>query len=160
MSGQRRGNELARRSQNALSRRGGARPRVVYTHTEHDRQYTVTESWFGELTLNWNANWLSGLFCITDFPTEWVAYVQAAFRGGWREGVHDLGADRPFSAVTWDLSDWERAVGPFSPANAGHWLPSDPVWGMVEAQAAVPPKRGDIPWIRSLTLPDPGETTI
>ena len=138
------------------------RERIVYTHGEHAPQYTVSHTGLGEFALHWNAQWLSGLFCVSDFPAEWVAFVQAAFHGGWHEGVYDTGEVPPFSSVAWDLSDWERAVGPFSPAQMGAWLPRDPVWGLIgrEQEEARPVKRGEIPWVRSLTLPAMGEGTV
>jgi hypothetical protein len=128
----RRGTELARRTALGLSLHS-APGSVVFKHGEHEPQYTVSHTGLGEFALHWNADWLAGLFCVSDFPAEWVAFVQAAFRGGWREAVHDLGDEKPFSAVAWDLSAWERAVGPFSHSAASAWLPRDPVWGMVEA---------------------------
>jgi hypothetical protein len=148
------GKELARRTSTAITG-----PQVVYSAAEHEAQYVVSHTGLGEFALHWNAQWLSGLFCVSDFPAEWVAFVQAAFCGGWREAVHDLGERRPFSGVAWDLSAWERAVGPFSHVVAQAWLPRDPVWGMVE-QDAKAVRRGEIPWVRSLALPGTGEATV
>ncbi len=110
------------------------KPRVIDTHGHHTPQYTVTQTLLGDYALHWNADFLAGRFCISDFPPEWMAYIQAAFRGPWREAAYD-GPDPQFSVVLWDLSSWERTVGPFTDIPWRTWLPRNPLWSLLDVEA-------------------------
>jgi hypothetical protein len=166
MSRPRHKNELARGAPpKALQKRSA---RVVYTNGDHASEYTLGHTGLGEFSLHWTAEWLAGSFCVSDFPTEWVTYVHAAFCGAWREAVWDHhGEATPFSAVTWELSPFERAVGPFSEVPLGVWLPHDALWANVDLDAIMQAEartnagvRRQLPLIRSLALPEPGGQTV
>src|SRR5438309_1885021 len=123
-----RGKELVRHPLHDGSPRRAARD-VTYVATDHAPQYTIDRTALGEFALHWTADWLAGLFCITDFPAEWVAYIQESIRGGWCEDVYSGGGAGAFSSVVWDVSLWE-----FTPY--GLVAPSGPVFSDVPLPVA------------------------
>ena len=98
---------LVRRPKQALIRGAPVR----FNTTEPALQYLLDSTLLGELALHWSADWLSGLFSITDFPPEWVALIRASIRGGWHEAVY-AGADAGVfsSQELWDATGWHTAT--------------------------------------------------
>jgi hypothetical protein len=95
--------QLARRSKLANALRSSRR--MIYTPAGHEAQYIVDPTALGEFAMYWTAEWLAGMFSLTDFPAEWVAFVQASIRGGWHEFAYPAAAgaaNAPFSSVVWD----------------------------------------------------------
>jgi hypothetical protein len=91
-------NQLARRPRPEKT----PRPQLLLAPAPHDAvdpQYVVSRTDLGEFALHWTADWLAGLFSITDFPAEWIAFVRASIRGPAHEG-NWLG-NAPFAGATW-----------------------------------------------------------
>src|SRR5438105_1018840 len=66
--------QLARRPKSS----GTVRAQFLLAPARRDPQYTLTRTDLGEFALHWTADWLAGLFCITDFPRDWVAFIRGA----------------------------------------------------------------------------------
>src|SRR4051812_8868477 len=94
--------ELARRPK----LKADLRAKVHFTAADPLPQYVIDRTLLGEFAVHWTAEWLAGLFCITDFPAEWVAVVRASIRGGWHEGSF-AGGPSAFSAAVWDVKQWD-----------------------------------------------------
>jgi hypothetical protein len=92
--------ELARRSKVESALRSSRR--MIFTPSGHEAQYVIDPTALGEFAMYWTAEWLEGMFSMTDFPAEWIAFVQASIRGGWHEFAYAGPADAPFSSVVWD----------------------------------------------------------
>jgi hypothetical protein len=115
-----------RKRENQLARRPQAqelaRPQFLLAPSPHDSvdpQYVVSRTDLGEFALHWTADWLAGLFSITDFPAEWIAFVRASIRGPAHEGSWPGNA--PFAGATWvsaysDNSPVWRSESPQVPA--------------------------------------------
>src|SRR5258706_16254277 len=73
----RRNTQLARRPKTSPA----LRPRYLLSaapNPDREPQYTLTRTDLGEFALHWTADWLAGLFCITDFPRDWGAFIRGA----------------------------------------------------------------------------------
>jgi hypothetical protein len=97
--------ELARRPKPAAT----LRAKFQFTAADPLPQYVIDQTLLGEFALHWTAEWLAGLFCVSDFPAEWVALVRASIRGGWREGAFAGGA-AAFSTAVWDVKQWDATL--------------------------------------------------
>ena len=83
---------------------------ILYTHAPAQTQYVIQQTLLGDFAMHWTADWLAGLFCVEDFPPQWVAYVQNTLLGSRYEGSWQ-GEDRPFAE---SLTEVMRAGGPFA----------------------------------------------
>jgi hypothetical protein len=148
---QNRKNALARRPKQPPSLIRGAP--VRFNTTEPALQYLLDSTLLGELAVHWSADWLAGLFCITDFPPEWVALVRASIRGGWHEAVYAAGAHAGVfsSQELWDAAGrWNANVTVVSDAS-----PSQPSAAAKESRPqsnAPPPAHRALPDRDSSTL--------
>lgn len=83
---------------------------IVYKHEHPQTQYVVHHTVLGEFALSWSAHWLAGLFCLNDFPPEWLAYVQNVVLGPRYESIHPCGE----STFNDSLYEVMRAGGPYA----------------------------------------------
>jgi hypothetical protein len=142
---------LARRPKQPSLMRGGVP--VRFNTTEPALQYLLDSTLLGELAMHWSADWLAGLFCITDFPPEWVALVRASIRGGWHEAVYAGGNAGIFSSQElWDSAGrWNGSVTVVSDA-APSQTPTAAKQSPDESNASPPPAH--------LALPDRDSSTL
>jgi hypothetical protein len=74
-------------------------PTIVFKPASGENQYFIFHTLLGDAALYWTADWLAGLFCVSDFPTEWVSYVQNVVLGPRYESAWE-GDERTFAVVT------------------------------------------------------------
>jgi hypothetical protein len=104
-------NALARRPKQASPSLLRAGAPVRFNTTEPALQYLLDSTLLGELALHWSADWLTGLFSITDFPPEWVALIRASIRGGWHEAAYSGAEAGVFSSQElWDGVRWSSTT--------------------------------------------------
>lgn len=139
--------------------------RVIYHAGEAAAEYVVSRTALGDFAMHWTADWLSGMFSITDLPPEWVAFAQSSL-GGFREAVY-VGEPVAFSTVLWDLKPFDDPAIAFQFCDVlldGADLPGP--FGVILDAVRSPDIRtwrkgkSRLPFGGRPALPGPGETTV
>ena len=142
-----------------------SRSQIVYNASVHDPQYTVAPTALGDYAIHFTAEWLNGLFSISDLSPDWVSFIQHSIRGGWSEWAYAGAA--PFSKVEWDsmpwddrVSDWVFSQVKLDGAVIGGIL-GDVMESMRDADVSVwSESQRRLPFHKTLALPDAKTTTL
>ena len=139
--------------------------KVLFTPSDFQPRYKVDTKALGDFAIQWSADSFKGMFSVTDFPAEWVAFIQTSIHGPWCELVYNGVA--PFSVVLWNSEPWEDQVSEwiFSQVkldinDVGGILGTviDSIRDAEMKVATKPPMR--LPFLGTLALPDRNTSTL
>ena len=141
------------------------RSQMVFNASVHTPQYTVHPTALGEYALHFTADWLCGMFSITDLSPEWVSFIQHQVRGGWSEGSYSGAA--PFSNVVWDSTPWDDRVAAwvFSQVQVSAKVNGGILGDVLDSIRGADVSTWDqsareLPFHKTLALPDVESTTL